>query len=92
MFETSKDILNIVLAISIASISFFFCWGLYYLVMSGRQVFKLISSLKERLDKIDEAVTAFKHKVESSTSYLLLIGEGVKKLVELMKERESKNN
>lgn len=91
MFETSKDILNIVLAISIASISFFISWALYYLVMTLRKVYLGVKEFKTRLDKIDEAVTAFKNKIESSTSYLLIIGEGVKKLVEIMKEREKGN-
>ena len=91
MLETSKDILNIVLAISIGSIAFFLCWGLYYLVQVGRNIYKMVSGFKERLDKIDEILKLVKDKVEHSTSYLLLIGEGVKKLVEIMKKREEKD-
>ncbi len=92
MLETSKDILNIVLAISVFGISFFIAWSLYYLVMILRQAFKAVKELKARMDKIDETITAFKNKIESSSSYLLFLGEGVKKLVEVMRSRESRKD
>jgi len=90
MLETSKDVLNIVLAISVLGISFFIAWSLFYLTMILRNLFKAVKEFKERLDKVDEAVTAFKNKIESSSSYLLLLGEGVKKLVEVMRKREKR--
>ena len=91
MLETSGDILNIVLAISVFGIAFFLCWALYYLVMTLRQLFKAVKEVKEKMDKVDEAIKAFKDKIESSSSYLLLIGEGVKKLVEVMKRRNEED-
>ena len=90
MLETSRDVLNIILAISVFSISFFIVWALYYLVMTLRQLFKTIESAKKRIDRVDEAIIAFKNKIESSSSYLLLLGEGVKKLVDIMKDREKR--
>lgn len=47
----------------------------------------MVKEMRERINKIDEAVKAFKEKVEHSTSYLMLIGEGVKKLVEVIQEK-----
>ncbi len=90
MLETSKDVLNIVLAVSVFGVAFFISWSLYYLVMVMRQLFKTVESIKDKLDKVDEAITAFKNKIESSSSYLLLLGEGVKKLVDVMKSREKR--
>ncbi len=90
MLETSKDVLNIVLAISVLGISFFIAWSLFYLTMILKNLFTVVKEFKARLDKVDEAVTAFKNKIESSSSYLLLLGEGVKKLVEVMKSREKR--
>jgi hypothetical protein len=40
---------------------------------------------------LDELVNSLKEKIEHSTSYLLLIGEGVKKLVEVIKEHMGRN-
>ncbi|PLX26972.1 hypothetical protein C0583_05275 [Candidatus Parcubacteria bacterium] len=92
MLETSKDVLNIVLAVSIGGIAFFLCWGLYYMVQVGRNIFIMVKGFKEKIDRIDEILKILKDKIEHSTSYLLLIGEGVKKLVEIMKKREEKED
>ena len=90
MIETSKDILNIVIAVSVASLTFFVCWAIYYFAMILRQGFKIFKEMRGRLHKVDEALNAFKEKIEHSSSYLLLIGEGVKKLVEVIKDRTEK--
>jgi hypothetical protein len=90
MLETSKDVLNIILAISVFGISFFVAWSFFYLMMILRNLFKAVQEFKERMDKIDEGIVAFRNKIESSSSYLLLLGEGVKKLVEIMKSREKR--
>jgi hypothetical protein len=85
MLETSKDVLNIVIAVSVFGVSFFVCWALYYFVMILRQMFKGVQEVKNIINRVDETIKAFKEKIESSASYLFLIGEGVKKMVDLMK-------
>lgn len=90
MLETSKDLLNIVIAFCILWLTIFIAWFIYYLAMIMRQSFKIVKETRERLHKIDEVVKALKEKIEHSASYLLLIGEGVKKLVEVVKEHTGK--
>ncbi len=87
MFETSQDLLNIFKAVAILGVAIFACWAIYYFTMILRQGFKIIKEMRQRIHKIDEVIKTFKEKIEHSTSYLLLIGEGVKKLVEVIKER-----
>jgi len=57
MFETSKDILYLALALSAVIFTFFVCWALYYIVMMLKkthavinEVSGLISSIKEKLE------------------------------------------
>jgi predicted PurR-regulated permease PerM len=83
MLETSRDLLNIVIAASIFLFTVFVCWAIYYFAQILRQTFKIISEMRGRLQKIDEFIKMLKDKIDHSTSYLLLIGEGVKKLVEI---------
>ncbi len=95
MFETSKDILNITIAVSVFGVAFFLCWGMYYVNMSLKQIFGAVREMRDRFHKIDELVKAIKEKVEHSTSYLFLIGEGVKKLVDVVgkyTDRKEKNS
>ena len=91
MFETSKDLLNIAIAVSVVGLAVFICWAIYYFAMILRQGFKIFREMRNRLHKIDEVIKTLKEKIEHSTSYLLLIGEGVKKLVEVAKDYAGKD-
>ncbi len=91
MFETSKDLLNIVIAFCILWLSIFVAWFIYYLAMIMRQAFHIIKEMRDRMHKVDEVIKSIKEKIEHSTSYLALIGEGVKKLVEVIKEHTEKD-
>ena len=87
MFENSKDLLNIAIAAAIVGLAAFSCWAVYYLARILGQVFKIIKEMRERIHKVDDLIKTLKNKIEHSTSYLLLIGEGIKKLVEVIKEK-----
>ena len=91
MFETSKDFLNIAIGIAVVGLVGFVCWAIYYLAQILRQALKVVKEMRDRMSKIDELIKTLKEKIEHSTSYLLLIGEGVKKLVEVVKEHTGKD-
>ena len=91
MLNTSHDILNIVLAISIGAVAFFICWGLFYIVMVGRQIRRMMRETGEIVTNIKDTTIIFKEKVEHSASYFSLIAEGFKKLIELVTDKEKKS-
>jgi len=84
--ETSKDLLYVAIAVSVVGFTIFVCWAIYYFARILQQAFKVVKEMRARLNKIDELIQTLKEKIEHSTSYLMLIGEGVKKLVEVIKE------
>ncbi|XOU95034.1 MAG: hypothetical protein ACNFW9_03140 [Candidatus Kerfeldbacteria bacterium] len=98
MLETSKDLLNILIGVSVASFAFFICWAIFYLIMilkSGYQATKeitdFVSSLKQKLDKFENLLTTIEEKIKSSTSYIPLIMKGVSELIDYIKnKKESK--
>lgn len=92
MLQNSQDFLNIVKAVSLFGFVFFVCWGLYYFAMILRQGFLIIKEMRDRIKKVDDVIKAFKDKIEHSASYLLLISEGVKKLIDLTKEKSHKKS
>jgi predicted PurR-regulated permease PerM len=85
LLNTSKDALNLAIAVSVIGFTAFVCWSIYYFARIMQQLFQIIKEMRDRLHKIDELIKSLKEKIESSVSYLLLIGEGVKKLVEVIK-------
>jgi hypothetical protein len=55
-----------------------------------RQAYKIVKETREKINRVDEVLKALKEKIEHSASYLVLISEGVKKLVEVIKEKSEK--
>ncbi|KKR21310.1 MAG: hypothetical protein UT48_C0010G0058 [Parcubacteria group bacterium GW2011_GWE2_39_37] len=92
LIQDSRDLLNIVLAFCILWLTIFIAWFIYYVAMLMREAFKMTREMHERINKVDDLIVAFKDKIEHSTSYLLLIGEGVKKLVEMARSYSKKNS
>ena len=84
--QTSEDILTLVKAFAILWIVAFSGWFIYYMAMTMREVYYMFRGMRERINKVDAIIDSVKEKIEHSTSYLLLIGEGVKKLVEVARE------
>jgi predicted PurR-regulated permease PerM len=86
LIQNSRDLLNIVIAFCILWLTIFFAWFIYYLAMMMKQFFQIVKEMRGRLKKVDDTIDALKEKIEHSASYLSLIGEGVKKLVEVIRE------
>lgn len=87
MFETSRDILNLVLSISIASLAFFLCLGLYYIISVFKKGLGLVKKGEDIISKFEMLLDLVKNKVTSSASYIFTLGELVKKVSSLMRER-----
>lgn len=90
MFETSQDILNLAKTIGVIGLSFVLGLLVYYVAMTTRQIFKIVKEMRDRIHKIDELIKLAKAKLENSTSHMLLLVEGIKKLVEIAKDYSEK--
>ena len=86
LIQDSKDLLYVVLAFCILWLTIFLAWFIYYLAMMMREFFKIAREAREGVSKASEAIDALKQRIEHSASYISLIGDGVKKLVEVAKE------
>jgi hypothetical protein len=90
MFSTSHDILLLTIAACVAAFTIFLCWGMFYLIGMASNVFKIVKDARRMVDKIEGLIDAIKDKVNSSASYLFLIGEALKKIMEMSKEWRGK--
>ncbi|MCU0679761.1 MAG: hypothetical protein MUF50_00430 [Planctomycetes bacterium] len=88
MFETSRDILNIVLSVSVAVFTFFLCWSLYYVVASFREIFKATREVQESVKKIEDLIDTIKNKVTGGFSNLMAMGEVMKRVMDFVKEKK----
>jgi len=87
MIQTSKDILFLILGISILVISFFFSLLLYYLVKLVKKLYNTGKFVEKIGTRIDEIVKTAERKVKEIT-LLPLISEAIKTVIEFLKERK----
>lgn len=81
MFETSKDVLYIVISFCILWITAFLCWVFYYLAKVLRQTSQIVDEFRVRLQVISTAIDYIRGRVENISSLLTLATNGVSGLI-----------
>ncbi len=81
MFDTSKDILFIVLAFAALWVAIFLCWALYYGGKILKNANEMVEEVRERASRVDEAVRAIRQRLESMSGAFSVVAQGIAKLV-----------
>ena len=89
MFETSSDVLNLVLSICIIALTFFLCWGIYYFVVAVQKWYRITRKVETAVDEIEGIVRTVKEKLHGSAAYLFTAGEALKKVFEFIQEKRA---
>ncbi|MFH0950859.1 MAG: hypothetical protein V1765_00080 [bacterium] len=84
----SQDILYLVLAFCVLWLTVFLIWFVYYLIASIRQFYLVTKAVKKKVDEVDEIMQMLKNRIERSSSYLSIIVDGVKKMVDIFKNSD----
>lgn len=82
MFDTSRDLLYVVLSFCILWFTVFLCWLIYQAARVLRNANNIIESLSHKLELITEAVEFMKHKVDSLSGHMGVVSNMVASLVE----------
>ncbi|PIZ95442.1 MAG: hypothetical protein COX81_00795 [Candidatus Magasanikbacteria bacterium CG_4_10_14_0_2_um_filter_37_12] len=70
MFNTSQDLLYIVLSLSILWFTVFLCWLLYQAARVLRNANEIIENLTHKLEIISDAVEFIRAKVDKATDHM----------------------
>ena len=84
MFESSKDILYLILAFCLLWFTAFLCWALWYVIRMLREGAEAVKSATAKLHAIDDAIRGVKEKLEHSVGYLSVVATGVKVLIDYL--------
>lgn len=97
MFETSGDLLNLTLAISIGVFTVFLCWLLFVVTQSIRRILtildqakRLIDAITDKVNRVEKIFNIVEEKMKSFSSMLPLIMTGVNKVVDILRDRKEK--
>ncbi|MBI5466140.1 MAG: hypothetical protein HY974_02545 [Candidatus Kerfeldbacteria bacterium] len=87
IFQTSADVLNLSLAISVLGLAFLLSWILVYFIMIVRRLVNVLRGIEQSLAKLESFFSAAKDKIENSASYLSVVALGIKELMRYLIER-----
>lgn len=90
MFDTSKDILNLIIGACVAVFTFFVCYLMYYLISMLKQANTTVTEIRHRIESFDALFKAVQEKLTHSTNYLALLVKSVVSLMDFVKERKEK--
>ncbi|HNX10766.1 MAG TPA: hypothetical protein PKI61_01355 [bacterium] len=87
MFDSSRDILNLVLALCITGFTVFVCWSLYYLIATLRSVYRVIKQVEATIQKVSELTKYIQEKIEAGAQMVEGLNEKVNNLFHTLKDR-----
>jgi low affinity Fe/Cu permease len=88
MLSTSADILNLVLALSVAVLTFFLSLALYYFISSAQRIHRVIKQVEGGVTKAEEVITLVREKIKNGSAYLMVLAEVAKQAVEFAKKKD----
>ena len=81
MFETSKDILFIVLAFASLWVAVFLCWALYYCGRILKNANEVAEEVRERAYRLDETVRSIREHLDTMSGLFSIVAQGITKVV-----------
>ena len=91
MFETSSDVLNLVLSVCIIALTFFLCWGIYYFVVAVQKWYRITKKIESGVDDVEQIIFTVKEKMHGSAAYLLTLGDVAKKVFDFVQEKSAES-
>jgi hypothetical protein len=86
-FATSKDLLFFILAVSVAVLTVFLVWVLYYIVMIMKDAYRAVKDVQRKLTALDEMIATLKENLTHSTTSLRLMADVVGKIFTFIRDR-----
>lgn len=89
IFETSRDVLNLTIAGAVALFTIFLCWMMYYFIKTIRNVSKITTGVKDKMETIDKILGLVKDKLEKGSNHMALLSDSAIKLVGFLIDKKS---
>ncbi len=90
ILTSTLDLFYLTLAIAVLWIAVFLCWSLYELARLLHQANEMVTDTREKISRIEKAMTVIKEKIESSMNYLGVFAAGWKTFLRLFESRQER--
>jgi len=89
MLNTTKDIFWLVAAFSLGFFTFFVCWAIYYFIMMFRDAHRVVASIKQKIELVDNILKLVKEKLEHTSTHLTAISDNIFKIVSYFIDKQN---
>lgn len=89
MFQTTQDLLFIILAFCILTVTVFLVWLLYYGIRIMRDISRVVKGVEDKVEKVGKIIDTAKEKIDHSAGHFILMVETIKELVKFFVQRRS---
>jgi len=91
MLETSRDILNIVIAFCVLWFTLFVTWTIFYFAMIMRSAYKTTKKLTDVVDGVQDIVDNIKEKLHTSAAHIATFIDVGKQVADYVQEKKKKS-
>jgi|SRR6056297_1782329 len=91
LIQSSGDVLNIIIGISILALTFFVCWVLYYVARSFYNLFKITKEARDGVVKAKEVLELLKKKLSSTMALVRFVEEVSHKALDIVQSYTQKD-
>lgn len=88
--DTTQDLFFLILAVATGWVAVFICWSLYEVARMLHQANAVVTETREKLNRVEKAITSIKERLEKSVDYFGMLAEGGKSLMNMFSQREER--
>ena len=92
LIQSSGDVLNIIIGISILALTFFVCWVLYYVARSFYNLFKITKEARDGVVKAREVLELLKKRLSSTLALVHFVEEISHKALDMVQSYTKKDS
>jgi len=92
MLNSSTDLLLIVIALCVLWFTIFICWALYYVVTMLKDFSRMTTSIREKLELVDNILKLVKDKLERGSDHMAIIADSAIKIVGFFMEKQKEGD
>lgn len=89
MLETSKDVLNILLGVSVLMLAIWLSWVLYQVGKTLQNINRAMSMVQQVAASAHQLIDKLKEKTSNLGTYLALIAKGGEQIFDFVRERRA---
>ena len=92
MLETSKDLLNILIGVSVFIVAILLSYLFYQMASMIRNVNKTMSSIQNMVEGVNQLVKKIKEKTDSAGNYVALFIKSAQQILEFVTKNKKKSS